>query len=121
MIRSKVKLTIQNTPLHNYRENGCKCSALGSLGSFGLTTICRQYSNAANNQSSFVYVFSIHLIPEIFEPNVPYLFALILYFIYSRQYGHVVILGRSDFWSRLHGWIRVSHYCIQGRPSTDHK
>ena len=23
VIRSKVKLTIQNTPLHNYRENGC--------------------------------------------------------------------------------------------------
>ena len=67
MIRSKVKLTIQNTPLHNYRENGCKRSAQGSLGSFGLTSIGGQYSNAANNQLSFVYVFSIHMIPEIFS------------------------------------------------------
>ena len=81
---SKVKLTIQNTPLNNYRENGCKRSAQGSLGSFGLKNIGRQYSNAANNQLSFVYVFSIHTIPGVFEPNVPYLFALILHFIYSR-------------------------------------
>ena len=100
---SKVKLTIQNTPLHNYRENGCKRSAQGSLGSFGLTSIGGQYSNAANNQLSFVYVFPIQTIPGIFELNVPYLFALILPFIYSRQYGHVVTLGRSDFWGRLGG------------------
>lgn len=98
---SKVKLTIQNTPLHNYTENGCKRSAQGSLGSFGLTSIGRQYSNAANNQLSFVYVFSIHLIPEIFELNVLYLFALILHFIYSREYGHITSLGRNDFWGRL--------------------
>ena len=100
---STVKLTVQNTPRHNYRENGCKRSARGSLGSFGLTSICRQYSNVANNQLSFVYVFSIQTIPGSFELNVPYLFALILHFIYSREYGHGTRLGRSDFWDCLGG------------------
>ena len=94
---SEVKLTVQNTPLHNYRENECKRSAQGSLGSFGLTSIGGQYSNAANNQLWFVYVFPIQTIPGIFELNAPYLFALILHFIYSRENDHVTGLGRSDF------------------------
>lgn len=110
---SKVKLTIQNTPLHNYRENGCKRSAQGSLGSFGLTSIDRQYSKAANNQLSFVYVFSIQTIPENFAPNVPYLFAVILHFIYSREYGHVTS-GRGDF-------LGSARQGKAKQPSTDHE
>ena len=104
---SMVKLTIQNRPPHNYRENGYKRSAQGSLGSFGLTSIRGQYSNATNNQLSFVYVFPIQTIPEIFELNVPYLYVLIFHFIYSREYGHSTSLGRSDFWGRLGGKASV--------------
>ena len=72
-------------------------------GIFWLTSIGRQYSNAANNQLSFVYVFSIQTMPEIFEPNVPYLFNLILHFKYSGEYGHGTSLGRCDFGGRLGG------------------
>lgn len=100
---NKVKLTIQNTPLQNYRQKRYKRSAQGFLGSFGLTSVGRQCSKAANNQLLFVNVFSIQTIPEIFEPNVPYLFALILHFRYSREYGHGTRLRRSDFWDRLVG------------------
>ena len=63
-----------------------------------------QYSKAADNKLSFVYVFSIQTIPEIFELNVPNLFALIFHFIYSREYDHVTTLGRSDLWD----WDRLA-------------